>query len=1050
MDIRTLLDKDTTAYDAYEELSNHGFSDAGKALANLRYMAEGVEVPLLVELLSGLLRACSLSADPDLCLNSFERVSAASESRESFLSALSWEPESIKLLAPVLASSRFLTTYITGEPESLLGWLLEKGRLDAPRTRETMAAELAAACPPDTPVKEAMTALREYKYREFLRLTVRDLLGVAELAETTRELSDLADACLDAAIAVAGTELEGRYGRPEYTGPGGEPEPCPFTVIALGKLGGQDLNYSSDIDVMFIYLTDNGTTSGPSRLSNHQYFIKLSELVTKLIGDKTSDGFVFRVDTRLRPEGERGELALSLHSCELYYEAWGQTWERSALIKARPCAGDMDLGRAFTEMVRPFVFRKYLDYGAISEIRDMKEKVERSAALKKAGEIDLKLGAGGIREVEFFVSCLQLIYAGRDPGIRERNTMKALHRLALKDLISFEEQNGLTRAYEFLRTAEHRLQVVDERQTHSLPDEDAEVRALALRMGYRDADGLDAGAAFRREHARHTRRVRSIYDGLFADRHDDEVHREPEASGFEALLSMDATAEEASAILSGAGFRNPARAWRNVTQLRDGSAGSPLTPRSRMLFMSVIPAFLDGCSNSPDPDMALNNLETFVDTFGSREALAGLIKESPDRAALITKLFGSSDYFSKLLILHPEMSDLLLLSGAEGFHRTPAEMADELSELLARPASFAEKMDVLRRFKHTEELRIGIRDVYTSPGYRAVSHGLAALAETVLSAALSMAFKDTAARYGLPAGVEQGRGVSVAGFGKLGGRELSYGSDLDIIFIYDNAPARKGKGISRQEFFARLSERVIFALSSLTREGQAFRVDTRLRPGGSKGVLVHTLDGLRAYYAKSASLWEFQALTRARAVAGDPSLSEGFESLRLEILGRDTAWKDPAAEVRAMRRRMERELGKKGKGGFDIKYGRGGIVDVEFVAQYMQIVHGPAHMELLSADTVSALSALPPLGLMTGEDSSALVRSYDFFREIESKLRMTTSTPESRLPEDGEGLAALAARLGYTGSGAADVLYRDCGRHAEATRRIFERVLQEPSGGAPR
>jgi len=1051
MDIRTLLGRDTTEYDAYEYLSGFGFEDVPKALANLKLLAGGVESPLLVELLSVVIRACSLSADPDLCLNNFERISSAAESRDEFLSIISWEPESIKVLAPMLSSSKFLTTVIMGDPAGTLGALLAPGALDSPKDKDEMLAGALAACPPGTPLKEAMERLRRFKYSEFLRLTARDLLGRADLAETTLELSNLADSALEAAIGVARVELERKYGGPVYETADGSKQSCPFTVIGMGKLGGQELNFSSDIDIMYLYSSDEGETTGPERITNHQYFVKLGELVTKLIGDKTADGFVFRVDLRLRPEGERGDLAQSLHGYEIYYESWGQTWERSALIKARPSAGDMELGRAFLDTIRPFVYRKYLDYSSISEIRDMKQRIEKAGALKAGKELDLKLGFGGIREVEFFISALQLLYGGREPGIRERGTLKALHRLALKGLITFEEQEDLTRAYEFLRTAEHRLQVVEERQVHSLPNDKGHIRALALRMGFRDAHEMPAEDGFTAQYDRHTRRVRSIYDGLLAERREETTERE---EGLSLILSADIAEDEAAGILANEGFRNPRKAYMNVVLLRDGSPGSPITPRSRQLFVSIMPSLVAGCAAAPDPDMAMNNLESFVTSFGSREALYALIKEKPEAAGFITKLFGSSEYFSRLLITHPEMFDLVLLPGEEGLDKDKAQMSAELSDYLAKAESFAERMDLLRRYKHAEEVRVGIKDLLVNPGCYEVSKDLTALAEVVLEASLSMSLDDVEARYGLPDGVKKGEGIAVVGLGKLGARELNYGSDLDIIFIYD-APQKEGgkrggkaagKGtMGAPEFFMRASERVIFALSSLTREGFAFRVDTRLRPGGSKGVLAHTLDGLDKYYAKSASTWELQALTRARAVVGDEHLCKRYETLRTEVLTRPKERGRLAAEIKAMRARMEKELAKKAKGRYHVKYGKGGIVDVEFIVQYLQLLNGPDEPGLLVVGTKEALDALAGRGKLDGEDAATLTKSYGFLRELESKIRITAGQADSVIPDDEGRLAMLAARMGYRdlsgGPSAAKGLISDYAGFAGRVWEIFERVI---------
>ena len=372
--------------------------------------------------------------------------------------------------------------------------------------------------------------------------------------------------------------------------------------MAMGKLGGRELNFSSDIDIMFLYGKD-GKTAGPRIITNHQYFVELSEIIVKLIGEKTPDGFVFRVDTRLRPEGERGDLAQSLAGYETYYESWGRTWERSALIKARPCAGDMELGRDFIRAVRPFVFRKYLDYSAIAEIRDLKLRIESSPSHEAKG-LDVKLGPGGIREIEFFISTLQLIYGGREQGIREHGTLRALHRLALAGLITFEEQGLLSRAYEFLRLAEHRLQVVDERQTHSCPKNAESIRALALRMGYRDAGEKDAGAAFIEDFKKHTGKVREIYDRLFMEQPVDV--RERSAGGeFERLLSEDLTEREAVETFRLAGFRDPRQAYRNFILLKEGTSENSAHAKEQEPFLKDTPGATEGLQGRARPGHGL-------------------------------------------------------------------------------------------------------------------------------------------------------------------------------------------------------------------------------------------------------------------------------------------------------------------------------------------------------------------------------------------------------------------------------------------------------------
>jgi glutamate-ammonia-ligase adenylyltransferase len=1021
-----------------EYLAKSGFSDPAKAISNLGLLSQGADEGLLREILPRLIHYCSRSANPDICLNNFERVSAAFPGPADFFKLTAGRPNALKVLAPLFASSLFLVRFILSDPLHLVSWLTKPGILNAAPDREDIKKEILEACPPQTPLIDASILLRKFKYTEFLRITARDLLGIAGVSETTAELSNLADAALEAAYRAGRHELDKKYGRPQYKASTGKASRCPFTVIAMGKLGGRELNFSSDIDILFLYGKD-GNTSGPRIITNHQYFVELSEIIVKLIGEKTPDGFVFRVDTRLRPEGERGDLTQSLAGYETYYESWGRTWERSALIKARPCAGDMELGLDFTLALRPFVFRKYLDYSAIAEIRDLKLRIESSPS-HEAKALDVKLGPGGIREIEFFVSTLQLIYGGREHGIRELGTLRALHRLALAGLITFEEQGFLSRAYEFLRLAEHRLQVVDERQVHSCPRNDESIRALALRMGYRDAGEKDAGTAFIEDYKRHTGKVREIYDRLFMEQPVD-VRERDAGSEFERLLSEDLTEQEAVEIFHLAGFRDARQAYRNFILLKEGTSESPLTPRSRNLFLRILPALLKGCKDAPDPDMALNNLESFITSFGSREGIHDLVTETPQAAARMTRLFGSSEYFSRLLVSRPEMSDALLFMDPGRLKKSKEELSREFAVGLSRAESFAARMDALREFKHSEELRVGIRDVFMDPGWVEISSELTALAEVVLEAALLISIRDMSEKYGLPQGMEKGEGIAVIGFGKLGGRELIYGSDLDVTFIHGKSAPNISKGnIGGHEFFDRLSERVIFALTALTREGTAYRVDLRLRPGGSKGMLTHTLDSLTEYYA-AAPVWELQALTRARGIAGDPDLLAGFERMRQLILSTAREKTTLANEVLSMRRRLEREAAK-GKG-IDIKRGRGGIVDVEFAVQYLQLLHGRTHPELLVPGTLAALDEIIKRRLIPKAQGAAFRNSYFFMKELESRLRMIMGAADTTLPPDEGKLELTSARMGYKvhGPDAAKALLDAYQVHATRIREIFDRIV---------
>ncbi|MBI5038364.1 MAG: hypothetical protein HZC13_01120 [Nitrospirae bacterium] len=425
-------------------LSNLGFTDGRKAATNLNLLRRDVQHPqALNRLLLVILKSSVESPDPDMALNNLERFVSFHEDKEKVFTFLSHHKEMVPPLLLLFGSSQYLSTFLFSAPQEYLDWLSTPDLLKEPVSRGAMLSNLRREITLKTPVNEVKTILRRFRKREYVRIALRDMLEYGTLAEITQEISNVADVCLQMAYEVCNSDLQKRYGRPLYTDMDGQIQECQFAVLGMGKHGGEELNYSSDIDIMFLYTSDNGETESGT-LTNHQYFVKLSEMVSQVIGATTEEGFVFRVDTRLRPEGEKGDLACSLRSYEIYYESWGQTWERAALLKVRPVAGDDSIGRSFMAMIHLFVYRKYLDFTAIDEIREMKAKIDKNIAVKGKETRNVKLGYGGIREIEFFVQALQLLYGGKEPWVRERNTLRALHRLAQKGFISYEEEELLS------------------------------------------------------------------------------------------------------------------------------------------------------------------------------------------------------------------------------------------------------------------------------------------------------------------------------------------------------------------------------------------------------------------------------------------------------------------------------------------------------------------------------------------------------------------------------------------------------------------------------
>jgi glutamate-ammonia-ligase adenylyltransferase len=796
---------------------------------------------------------------------------------------------------------------------------------------------------------------------------------------------------------------------------------------------------------MYVYTADGetGGVPGPdealvNRISNHQYFIKLAEKLSAAIGQNTADGFVFRVDLRLRPEGQRGPLAQSLGGYEIYYESWGQVWERSALIKARPVAGDEAVGREFLERITPFVYRKYLDFGAIVEIREMKQKINRDVEQKGKTHRDVKLGYGGIREIEFLVQALQLIYGGRDRGLRERNTVIALHTLAQKDLLTYQEIAELSKAYSFLRTVEHRIQILNDLQTQTLPAGDAELRALARRTGYLEL-GREAETLLS-DYAAHAYRVRSIYDKLLtqSDQAQDDERPQPE---FSALLGSEISEQEAVDILGRYGFRDPSRAFRNIVLLREGQAFVHQTPRSRRVFNEMFPLLFEEFAASPDPDMALNYFESYLASQGSWDAFQAFMRQDVRALKVLVSVFGNSEYFSRMLVRSPALLEDLMDASREIGLGSSAFLEHGLDAALEKAATITDKLDVLRRFKHREELRIGMADLMGTIPLLAVCRSLSRLADACLGAALDLAAHETAKRCGVDGSCG---GLAVIGAGKLGGRELIYGSDLDILFVYDETHASAPPpGMTVFEYFSKMAERTISYLTTMTREGFAYRVDTRLRPTGSKGPLVQSLSAFKTYYSSQAETWERQSLVNSRYVAGDRSVGKDLLDTLRGLIYRDDNPAVLAAEVRAMRKRMQEERGREDAAQYNIKQGTGGLVDIEFLAQYLQLRHGKTHAWVRVPGTINALRALRKEGLLSPEDHRRLCDAYLFLRRLESRLRIVANQSTSFLSRDPDKLGVLAKRMGYAfeDGSAGRTLLAEYERTSREVRREFERLM---------
>ena len=1003
----------------------------GDALAAL---PNAFQVARALSQLSPWARERGLSEALEAGLTQAADPAAAAANLESLIGA-GWEPDA-GLLVPLLeicGASQTLVSSLLAVPGLDEAWLVAAlGRESV--TPDQHVAEVGRTVRGTFGSVKLPSLLRRHKRRHVVRIGARDLLRRASVDDTVHELSALADGAIECAVRHARGQLVREYG--------GFPEPDPlrFVVLAMGKLGGRELNFSSDIDLVYLFDGGHGSSAGGRRgsIAAVAYATRLAELVTRTLSEVGGEGFVFRVDLRLRPDGQNGPIVNSLAASMTYYESLGQTWERAAMLKARPVAGDLALGQVFLEEIRPFVYRRFLDFDTVAEIEEMKAKVDSSQSRARLDR-DVKLGPGGIREVEFIAQALQLVHGGRDQRLRTRSTLDTLQALADLGLLERAESQELAAAYRFLRDVEHKLQIVHERQTQVIPSDREGERLLARRLGYHrpvsgpGADEVLELARFREELRRRREFVRRSFEQLFLGARS-EIGREAD----EEIVSLLQTLEDrdgAERRLAAMGFGEPAAAREHLLRLRDGPRFSPASPRRKKALYALAPALLAAIRKASDPDQALLHMAEFISAVGARTSFLALLEENPETMRLLVGLFGSSAYLSTFFLRHPELLDSLVRADLAVVRKERSVVRAELQSQLASADDYESQLDSLRRFHNEELLRIGVNDIHGLLEAVDVEGQLSTLAEVCLDGALMIAAKALVERHGpMP-----GR-FAVVGMGKLGRRSLSYNSDLDLIFVYDGAErAEASAGLTLHEYFTKLAQRLLVVLQLTTQEGYVYKIDTRLRPSGSHGPLVSSLEAFREYHRRSSALWERQALIAARGAAGDQSLIQEVESVIEGFVYARGITPDEIAEIGHVRARMEREIACEDDHHWDLKTGRGGLVDVEFIAEMLQLRHGVADPRVHCRRTVDALEALGGGGFLEPGDRRRLVDGYRFLRRVESRLRMERDQPVHTIDPADARLASLARRLGYEGDDATDRLLRDIEHTRGTIRSIYDR-----------
>ncbi|HVW74978.1 MAG TPA: bifunctional [glutamine synthetase] adenylyltransferase/[glutamine synthetase]-adenylyl-L-tyrosine phosphorylase [Rhizomicrobium sp.] len=886
-----------------------------------------------------------------------------------------------------------------------------------PETVVNAAVLLAHAAAHADSEARAMKELRTAKRRAALAIAMADIAGVWEVEKVTAELTRFADACVQGALRFLLAAEAQRGGQVPV-----REENCGLTVLAMGKYGAHELNYSSDIDLVVFY--DEAKFPFAKRGDARGAAVDIVRGLVKLLSEATGDGYVFRVDLRLRPDAGATQVAISTGAALDYYEAMGQNWERAAMIKARACAGDPETGAQFLAALRPFIWRRYLDFAAIEDIQSIKRQIHAHGGhgeIAVAGH-NIKLGRGGIREIEFFAQTQQLILGGRHPGLRASATQRALDALVAEGRVEASVGDDLKRDYRYLRRLEHRLQMVEDQQTHSLPQSEAGIAHIACFMGY------DRTEDFRAELTQVLENVQGHYARLFESGAD--------LTSAKGNLVFTGVEEDPETLktLGAMGFGDPAHVSAAIRGWHHGRIRAMRSQRARELLTKLIPTILKALAGAADPDVAFTQFDRFLSSLPSGVQLFSLFLARPQFLELLAKIVGATPRLASYLARNPAVLDALL--DAEFLSRLPSRAELDASFARLVVGSYEDMLDAARRFAREAIFRVGVQIVEGTASAEQAGPALADIAECVIAGLLPRVEAELAAS----AGRISGAGFVVVAMGKLGGREMTASSDLDLVFVYDvpeGIEASDGrKALSPTLYFARLAQRLIAALTSATAAGTMYDVDMRLRPTGNKGPVAVSLKSFTDYHATESWTWEHMALTRARLVAGPEALRGRVEH---EIRRRLTQRREAAAiivDAHDMRLRMAETF--PGRNIWDLKYAPGGLVDIEFIAQTLQLVHGPSHPTVLDTNTIAALEKLRAADFLAPADAEVLIDAARLQHALTQVLRIALDeTPN--IEEATPGLKALLTRAAEAGS-FAQAQARLTGLQTR-TRDIFNRLL---------
>ncbi len=1031
----------------HQLLGQYNFADPHKAVKNIMSMAEDdLALAEFLDVVPVLLSTISQLANPDMALNNWERFARAVFDRRELYELVGSSINVLRFFNRIFSSSQFLSDILIRNPE-YFGWLIEENFLAVEKNRLQLVEEFKRAIAIFREPKSRRNCLCRLRRRELLRIGARDLMELTSVESITRELSALAEAVLEIALNEAEQVVLKQFGEPQIL-VNDNSKKSEFIIVAMGKLGAGELNFSSDIDFIFVY-EDEGETTGIApdgslvkKVSNHHYFTYLGREIIRFLSEHTEEGMLYRCDVRLRPECGAGPLVRSFDSYANYFFSQARYWECIAYLKARPVAGSEKLGKSFRRLVEEFIFQPRDPTNFKAEIFALKERIDYEVQQKNLTLRDVKRGRGGIREIEFLISTLQLMFTKEFPQLNTVSTFGAIQELAKLKLLSPAEAQLLLEAYKFLRIVEHRLQIAWEAKTHLLPEAPGELMKLAYRLGY---NGPDATTQFLQYYQHLTQAVHNIFCNFFQPATDRELSKE--FSNVLLILAPDTTAEAVMPVLRQ--YRlSDVNSVKYFRELFSGTREIYVSTTGQRFVETLLPQVLEICKTLPHPDLAIRHLLNFVSAIKAPTAFFEFVASQADKLKILLRLFGTSEFFSHILISHPEFFEPLIINVkevSETFLLNPEREFDNFFATIKTDEPFYK----LRLFKQYWTLLTATTDLNFGEQLTVLPQILTKLAEFCLQRVYSATLAQLAQKYGISAINTDPPCAELLIFavGGFGGNELSYFSDLDLLFVMsDEEISTRIQTLDPRVFFTRVAEAIIQEMSAITPAGTLFNVDTRLRPEGVSGELVSTADRFVKYYTEAAQLWELQSFLKARHIVGDRLKAQRVQQHINTIIQQRIRELPPSKlneHILDMRQRLEQSVAKiPDWAAADFKRGPGGLVDIEFAVQFLQLRHCPAHPELFIPETTEALKKLAELNLIASEDASELLQNYRFLRLLESRQRLLMGKTTNLFPADKIKLERLAYSLPPPHFTSPEALSEKFFTVNNSNRQIFSRILE--------